>query len=198
MKTANIVEDNKIVYLDIETMYLITDFPGGWKNPENYKNIRIAELGILQNSIYKTFEENNINKLIDELFDSEIDLIVGFNILQFDYKILEHYFSKDIMLSLQKNTFDIMLEFDKFTGKAGWVSLNDISQRNFGMQKTEDSIKIPEMYRNGEKDRVKQYLYNDLCMTEKFYLYGKKGHIFKYEHKEYGRSQGEREVYVKW
>jgi len=192
------MENENIIYLDIETQYLMTDFHGSWKNKDNYKNVKIAELGILHNGEYKTFEEENINELTNELFDSEINLIVGFNIFMFDYEILKHYFDKDIMLSLQKNTFDIMLEFNKFTGKAGWVSLNDIAQRNFGMQKTEDSIKIPEMWRNGEKDRVKQYLYNDLCMTEKFYLRGKEGGNFKYEHKEYSKSYGEREVYVRW
>ena len=193
-----IIKPENVIYLDIETQYLITDFPGGWKNSENYKNIKIAELGILHNDKYKTFEENNINESINKLFDSEIDLIVGHNIFQFDYNILKYYFSEDIMLSLQKNSFDTMLEFDKFTGKAGWVTLNDIATRNFGMSKTEDSIKIPQMWREGKHTEVEQYLLNDLKMTEQFYLHGKKGHTFKYEHKEYGKSYGEREVYIKW
>ena len=185
-----------IIYLDIETQHLITEFDGGWKNSKNYAKLKIAELGILRNNVYTTFEENNINDLMSELFDSEI--VVGHNIIQFDFKILEHYFPKDVMFKIILKSFDTMLEFDKFTGEAGWVSLDDISQRNFGMKKTEDSIKIPEMWRNGEKDRVKQYLYNDLYMTEKFYLCGKKGHTFKYEHKIYGKSYGEKEVYIKW
>ncbi len=193
-----IINPENVIYLDIETQYLITDFPGGWKNKDNYKNIKIAELGILHNDEYKTFEEDNINELTNELFDSKTELVVGFNIFMFDYEILKYYFSEDIMLSLRKNSFDIMLEFNKFTGKAGWVSLNDISRRNFDMTKTEDSAKIPEIWRSGEKEKVKQYLLNDLKMTEKFYLYGKKGHVFKYEHKEYGKSYGEREAYVKW
>ena len=38
----------------------------------------------------------------------------------------------------------------------------------------------------------------NLKMTEQFYLHGKKGHNFKFEYKEYGKSYGEREVFVKW
>ena len=102
------------------------------------------------------------------------------------------------MFRIILKSFDTMIEFDKFTGEAGWVSLNDIAQRNFGMKKTEDSVKIPEMYREGKIDEVKHYLLNDLKMTEQFYLLGKKGHIFKYDHKVYGKSYGEKEVYVKW
>lgn len=190
------IKPENITYLDIETQHLITEFEGGWKNPENYGKIKIAELGILQNGVYTTFEENNINDLIPELDKSE--LIVGHNIIQFDFKILEHYFPKNIMLNIYLKSFDTMLELNKFTSDAGWVSLDDIAQRNFGMKKTEDSIKIPEMWRNGEKDKVKEYLLNDLEMTKKFYLLGKKGHTFKYDHKVYGKSHGEREVYVKW
>lgn len=190
------IKPENVLYLDIETQYHVTDFPGGWKNPENYKRIKIAELGTLFNGEYKTYEENNLVELIEVLKMSNI--ITGHNIIKFDYEVLRHYFSKEIMYQLVLKTFDTMLEFDKYTGKAGWVSLDDIATRNFRMSKIEESIKIPEIWRAGEKEKVKSYLLNDLKMTEKFYLAGKEGYKFKYEHKEYGRSYGEREVFVKW
>lgn len=185
-----------VLYLDIETQHIMSDFPGGWKNQENYKNIRIAELGTLLNGEYKTFEEDNVTDLIFDL--AKVNTIVGHNISQFDYAVLKYYYGNYVINKLQQKTFDTMLEFQKFTPKAGWVALDDIAQRNFGMKKTEDSIKIPEMWRNGEKEKVKQYLLNDLKMTEQFYLHGKKGHNFKFEYKEYGKSYGERDVFVKW
>ena len=174
----------------------MTDFPGGWKEEKNYKNIKIAELGTLQNNVYKTYEEDNISTLLHDI--NNADVIVGHNILQLDYRVLNYYVGKDIIDRIKSKTFDTMLEFDKYTGEAGWVSLDDIAQRNFGMKKTEDSIKIPEMWRNGNHEQVKSYLHNDLLMTEKFYLYGKKGYNFKYNHKVYGKSHGEKEVFVKW
>ena len=189
-------KSENIIYLDIETMYLMTDFSGGWKNPENYKKLRIAELGILKNGIFKTFEEDNLIDFLQECVDAK--MIVGHNILQFDYKVLKCYLREIAMDSIIENSFDTMLEFQKFTPEAGWVGLDDIATRNFGMSKTEDSIKIPELWRNGEHEKVKAYLLNDLKMTEQFYLHGKKGYKFKYEHKEYGKSYGEREVYIKW
>jgi len=190
------IEPENILYLDIETQHLITEFPGGWKNPENYKRIRIAELGTLYNGEYKTYEESNISELHDVLND--IDVIVGHNIKQFDMEVLKTYYSLTYIEHIKRKVFDTMLEFQNFTPRAGWVSLDSISTLNFGMSKTEDSMKIPAMWRNGEKEKVKEYLLNDLKMTEQFYLHGKKGHKFKYEHKEYGKSYGEREVYVKW
>lgn len=191
----NIKQEN-VLYLDIETQYLITDFPGGWKNEESYKKARIAELGILYNGVYETYEEDNILELYDILTTS--DLIVGHNIINFDFNILKYYYRKECITSLLIKSFDTMLEFNKFTKNSGWVSLDDISRRNFEMNKTEDTLKIPEMWRNGEKEKVREYLLNDLKMTEKIFLSGKKGYTFKYDHKIYGKSHGEKEVYVKW
>jgi hypothetical protein len=189
--------DEDVIYLDIETKYLMTDFEGGWKKEENYKNIGIAELGTLYNGQYQTYEEENIEDLIFELIVNA-DKIVGHNIIQFDARVLKHYIDKEAMKIFNSKLFDTMLEFDKFTGDAGWVSLNDICTRNFGLSKTEASIDVPKMWREGHKEQVKEYLRNDLLMTERFYLAGKTGQNFKYNHKVYGVSKGEREVYVKW
>ncbi len=188
---------NNIMYLDIETMYLMTDFPGGWKREENYKNIRIAELGTLMNGEVQFYEEENIEDLIFEIMVNA-NIIVGHNILQFDSRVLKPYLDDKCMKIFRERAFDTMLEFDKFTGEAGWVSLNDISQRNFGMKKTEQSILVPQLWRSGQHNIVKNYLKNDLLMTERFYLAGLKGQIFKYDHKVYGKSYGEREVFVRW
>ncbi len=197
----NIEIDNElpenVMYLDIETMYLMTDFEGGWNREENYKNIRIAELGTLMNGEVQFYEEENIEDLIFEIMVNA-DLVVGHNIIQFDSRVLKPYFDEIPIKTFKKKTFDTMLAFDLFTGDAGWVSLDDIAQRNFGMKKTEDSIEVPRMWREGQHELVKSYLKNDLLMTEKFFLAGLKGQIFKYNHKVYGKSYGEREIYVRW
>ena len=197
MKLYEDINEKDILYLDIETQHLITEFEGGWKKPDNYRKIKIAELGTLQNNEYNTYEEKNINDLIFDLVKAE--LIVGHNISQFDYEVLEHYYSPHIIKELRMKTFDTMLEFSKHTkNNAGWVGLDDIAKRNFGMTKPIDSILIPKMWRDGKHQEVKDYLLNDLKITEQFFLHGRKGHTFKYEHKIYGKSYGEREVYVKW
>lgn len=190
------MDNGNVVYLDIESQHLITEFPGGWKCEDNYGNIKIAEEGVLCDNIYEIYGEDDIYQLLDRLNDAS--LIVGHNIIKFDYKVLKHYFEKEDMNILVEKAFDTMLEFAKLTGKGGWVSLDDLARRNFGMNKIEDSMDIPKMWRDGKREDVKRYLLNDLKMTEKVYLHGKKGGKFKYEHKEFGTSFGEREVFVKW
>ena len=130
------LKDEDILYLDIETQYLITEFENGWKNPINYKNIRIGVLGICKDKKYRTFEEYNINNLLFELVEAK--LIVGHNILKFDYEVLKWYFPKYVMNKIREKTFDTMLEFDTYTPEeGGWVSLDDSGQRNFNMKKNE-------------------------------------------------------------
>ena len=92
------MENENITYLDIETQHLITEFPGGWKCKDNYGNIKIAELGILQNDVYKTYGEDNIGQLMDQLTDTS--LIVGHNITKFDYEVLGYYLEKEDMRKL--------------------------------------------------------------------------------------------------
>jgi len=195
-KILNSKIENNVAFLDIETQHIMQEFPGGWKNPDNYAKLKIAELGLLIDGKYQTYEEDNVFDIVKELKD--INLIIGHNILNFDYSILKHYFNKNVITDFKFKTFDTMLEFDKFTDDAGWCSLDDLAFRNFGMKKTHDSIKIPEMWREGKHDTVKEYLLNDLKMTEAIYNLGKVGGNFKYEHKVYGQSKGERTVWVKW
>ena len=57
---------------------------------------------------------------------------------------------------------------------------------------------ILRLWRDGKHQEVKDYLLNDLKMTEAIFMHGKKVGKFRYEHKDYGKSLGEREVKVKW
>jgi len=61
-----------------------------------------------------------------------------------------------------------------------------------------DTLKIPKMWRDGYHEEVKEYLINDLKMTEAIYNHGKTVRKFKYLHKDYGEIAGEREVIVDW
>ena len=66
------------------------------------------------------------------------------------------------------------------------------------MTKIVDTLKIPKMWRDGKHQEVKDYLLNDLKMTEAIFNHGRNVGKIKYEHKNYGKIIGEREVHVKW
>ncbi|MDD5133540.1 MAG: hypothetical protein PHD81_04900 [Candidatus Nanoarchaeia archaeon] len=184
----------KIIFFDLETQYLFKELNMISNVDRDPSKLKIAIAGVRMdgNSIF--FNENQITELIQCLKDA--DLIVGHNLLRFDYFVLQPYINKNFIESLKSKTFDIMFELEKVTGC--WTSLDDLGKRNLGMTKTIDTLKIPKMWRDGQHQEVKDYLSNDLIMTEAIFNHGKDVGKFKYEYKEYGISKGQREVIIDW
>lgn len=182
------------VFFDVETQYTFQEVGmSNWKN-QDPRRLKLAVSGILLNNKHTLFQEDRINELLSELVKA--DLIVGHNLLRFDYLVLQPYIQQDVVKLLQPKTFDMFHELTKLTGC--WISLDDLARRNLGMRKTADGIKIPKMWRDGHREEVMEYLLNDLKITQAVFNHGKKVGKLKYDHKEYGESLGEREVVVEW
>ncbi len=184
----------KTAFFDLETQWLFEEL-----GMINYKNndptkLKIAVAGVLQNGKTTFFNENETVELIETL--KKADKIVGHNLFGFDYLVLQPYIKKEILKTLHPNTLDMMHELNKLTGC--FTKLDDLGKRNVGMSKSIDTKKIPKMWRDGKHNAVRDYLLNDLKMTEAIFNHGKKFKKLKYEHKDYGKSLGEREVRVKW
>jgi DEAD/DEAH box helicase domain-containing protein len=160
------------------------------------KKLRLAVAGLMDHERdVKFFTEENTGELFNAL--ESVDLIVGHNLLGFDYMLLSPYHSSvDIVEKFQEKTFDTMKELEKVTGN--WTSLNDLGWLNLGIHKSEDTLKIPKMWRDGKHDKVKEYLRTDLEITKGIYDYGKTRGELKYTHKEYGEIKGVRTVKVHW
>ena len=199
-----------IVYLDIETQHLFSEFPGAQKDYRNYGKLKVALAGTLADGKYIAFPEDRVENGLMRYLNS-FDRIVGHNLFGFDYKVLGSYFQFPEVVfgargkGINGKTFDTKTEFAHIVNtnindnkEVSWVSLDDIAQRNFGIDKTEDSILIPKMWQDGKYEEVKAHLFRDLELTEKFYLAGCAGTKIKYHHKVYGVSHGEKEVYIKW
>lgn len=183
-----------VIIFDLETQYLFKELGMLDFNSRDPTKLKLSVAGILTNGKSLFFNENQIAELMEYL--KKADLIVGHNLLRFDYLVLQPYVDEDVIKLLANKTFDMMLELEKTTGC--WIPLDDLGKRNIGMIKNMDTLKIPKMWREGKHEEVKNYLINDLKMTEAIFNHGKQAGKFKYEHKEYGESLGEKEVIVKW
>ena len=183
----------KIAFFDLETKYLYQDLGIDRKNGDPSK-LKVAVAGVLLDGEHRMFREEEVNELIS--FLKEVDLIVGHNVLRFDFKVLQAYTSENLMDLFIQKTFDTLQELEKVTGK--WLGLDDLAKRNLGMSKNAETILIPKMWRDGKEEEVISYLKNDLDMTKAVYEHGVKVGKFKYDFKDYGKSLGEREVEVRW
>lgn len=195
-----------IGFFDLETQYLFEDIEPRWKQMRwrekstirdtLTKKLRLAVAGLMDHEgNVKIFTEENIEELFNAL--ESVDLIIGHNLLRFDYIVLSPYYSSmDVVEKFQEKTFDTMKELEKVTGI--WTGLEDLGQLNLRIHKSEDTLKIPAMWRDGKHDEVKAYLRTDLEITKGIYNYGKTKGELKYTHKEYREIKGVRTVKVHW
>lgn len=196
----------KIGFFDLETQYLFEDIEPRWnqmswnERKRNHdtvaKKLRLAVAGLMDHEgDVKFFTEKNTGELFNAL--ESVDLIVGHNLFGFDYIVLSSYHSSvDVIEEFQEKTFDTLQELEKVTGI--WTGLDDIGHLNLGIHKSENTLKIPKMWRDGKHDKVKEYLRTDLEITKGIYDYGKTRGELKYTHKNYGKIEGVRTVKVHW
>ena len=176
---------NKLVFFDLETQKSHLDV-GGWKN----KRDMLMSVGVTYNTAdkrYHVYIESEISYLIEELHSA--DIVVGFNILSFDYEVLSYYndFNPSVLKSI-----DIMEYIRKGIDKR--MKLDNLAQATLGTQKLSSGIKAIEMFRNGEYYDLIAYCHRDVCITKELYEYGLKKRYILYNDR-YGMK---RRIPVDW
>lgn len=178
-------------YFDIETKYLFHEV-GGRRHLDRL-GLAVAGL-IVDEGACRFYTEENVDELFKAL--KEADVIVGHNVLRFDYPVLDRYAPFHVHSEFKDKTFDTLHELYKVTGKH--IGLADLGHLNLGRGKTGEAVMMPHLWRRGEHELVKQYCANDVELVRDIYHHGKKHGTFTYTHKSRGVPIGVREVRVKW
>lgn len=160
-----------IIYLDLETQFL-ADEVGGWGNIPDMKIAIVCIYSSREDKFY-SFAEKQVPELIEKL--KEATLIVGFNIINFDYRVIQPY--TDFNLSALK-TYDILTEVYKKLGYR--VSLQNFAEATLGSSKSADGVQSVEWYRAGEIQKVIDYCQQDVKVTRDLYLKLKKNGFLSY------------------
>ena len=162
-----------ILYFDIETKYL-ADEVGGWD--------KSAEMGIAVATSYDSgtgqyysFEESNISELVDQILNA--GLVVGFNQLRFDFRVLSAYSEADFW---SVPSFDMLVAVKATLGHR--LKLDNIVQATLDAKKTGDGTQAIKWFCDGELERVKEYCMNDTKITREIFIHGcQKGHLLYVE-----------------
>lgn len=114
---------------------------------------------------YSAFEEKELLKL-EELL-KQADLIVGFNIRDFDMEVLAPYFLTPI-----KNfpVLDLLVEFEKARGHR--ISLQSVAQATLQLSKSGSGLDALQLYKDGKIEELKKYCLDDVRITKDVYEYG--------------------------
>ena len=160
----------RVLYFDLETQKGSEDV-GGWGNIHLMK----LAVGVVWDSLeqeYFTFLEDQADQLVEKL--SSADLVVGFNVIGFDYTVLQPYASVDLQ---EINTFDMIVDVKKLLGFR--LSLNHLASETLQAEKSADGLVSLQWYKEGKMDKIIKYCKQDVAITRDLFLYGEEhSHVF--------------------
>ena len=162
----------RVLYFDLETQKSASDV-GGWGNSHLMK----LSVGVVWDSRTQTFSsylENEAANLVEKLRSA--DLVVGFNVVGFDYSALQPYSTFDLH---EINTFDMLADVHKKLGYR--LPLNHLAQHTLKAEKSADGLIALQWYKEGKMDKITEYCIKDVEITRDLFLFGEKQGYVLYE-----------------
>jgi DEAD/DEAH box helicase domain-containing protein len=177
--------DLRVQYFDLETQKSADDV-GGWGN---IHKMGLA-VGVVWDSVdqeFFTYEEKDARQLVDKLRTA--DLAVGFNIIGFDYTVLQPYSDFDLQ---EIKTFDMLVDVKKILNFR--LSLNHLAQHTLNAKKSADGLVSLQWYKEGKINKIIQYCKQDVEITRDLFLFGEKKGYVNYQ----SRSGNPLQLKVDW
>ena len=184
-KTTKRETESRIQYLDLETQKSADDV-GGWGNIHKMK----LAVGVVWDSIdqdYFVYEEKDAKALVEKL--RKADLVIGFNVIGFDYTVLQPYSDFDLQ---EINTFDMLVDVKKLLNFR--LSLNHLAQHTLNAKKSADGLISLQWYKEGKIDKIIHYCKQDVEITRDLYLFGEEHGYVNYQ----SRSGNPLQLEVNW
>ena len=156
--------------LDVETRRSAREV-GGWHRARDM-GVSVAVLYDAGPDAFLPFEQDALPEMFRLL--ARADLVVGFNILGFDYAVLQPF--ADIRLH-DLPTLDMLTQVHKQLGRR--VSLDKLAQATLNAEKSADGLAALRWWKEGRLAQIAEYCRMDVDITRRLYLYGcEHGHVF--------------------
>lgn len=174
-----------LIVLDLETQYIASEV-GGWSH---IRDMQLA-VGVTYQPAghdYRTYLERDAELLVATL--READLVVGYNLLRFDYEVLRRY-TEDPLLDLP--TIDML---DIIHRSLGWrLKLDNVASTTLGTGKSADGLQAVRWFRQGRIQKVIDYCQRDVEVTWQVYQFGQQHGYVKYRDRRWRTKR----VPVRW
>jgi DEAD/DEAH box helicase domain-containing protein len=176
--------DGTIVF-DLETQYA-ADEVGGWRNIRDMR-LAVAVTYDAAADTYRDYTERDVDRLIATLRGA--DLVVGYNVLRFDYEVLRAY-TDDTLSDLP--TVDMLRDLYRVLG---WrPKLDDVAAATLGERKSADGLQAVRWFRQGQLDKVIAYCRRDVEVTWRVYDFGQRNGYVQYHDRRWRTHR----VPVRW
>ncbi len=164
------------IVFDLETQDAFQDVGGHF--PERLR-MSVAVIYNTADRLYTRYTEVDAAALAEEL--SKTDLVVGYNLLGFDYPVLQKY-APGVDLA-QLPTLDMMLEVQKRLGFR--LKLDMLATATLQSGKSADGLQAVQWWREGRIDELFEYCRQDVEVTYKLYEFGKQNRFLQYFDRQY-------------
>ena len=162
-KQAPVRLPEKYGVFDVETRRSANEV-GGWHRAERM-GISIAVLYDNSSGTFLRFEEKDIQRLIEHLYD--LDLVIGFNNKRFDNRVLSAYTSQPLS---DLPSLDILEEISNQLGYR--LSLDRLAEQTLGIKKSGNGLLALKWFSQGRMDLLEKYCRKDVEITRDLFLYG--------------------------
>jgi DEAD/DEAH box helicase domain-containing protein len=152
----------KKIVLDLETQKSFEEVGGRGKN----HLLKISVCGIYDYSTnkYSVFREHEIPKLENIL--QTADLVIGYNIKDFDFEVLKPYLNFNIETLPY---LDLLEEIGKKLGHR--IKLQDVAEATLGSGKSGSGKEALLLYKQGRFSDLEKYCLDDVKITKQLYDY---------------------------
>lgn len=175
------------VLFDLETLRSAADV-GGWGNAHRM-GVAVGVACFLEEGRLETYREEAVGELDAAL--RRADLVVGFNIKRFDYKVLSGYTGVDYARLLP--TLDLLEDIRRSLGFR--LGLGHLAEETLGEGKSADGLQSLRWVSEGRFDLVEDYCRRDVEVLRDLYLHGRReGFLYYRDRKRRARLK----VRVDW
>ncbi len=173
-KNDNVRIELPYAVLDIETRYSAQEV-GGWGNC-HLMGISFAVVYDARTREFVSFDQEQAAEL--GTFLEDFPLVVGFNLLKFDYRVLQGVAYYDFS-SLP--TLDMLREIEARLGHR--LSLDHLARHTLGTNKSANGLMALKWWKEGEMEKIIEYCRQDVAITRDLYLFGRNKGYLVYQNK---------------
>ena len=180
---------NEALVIDVETQRLSDEVDGGWNAVDQFLVALVVTWD--EASDMRVWYENEVPSLLKEA--EKFQKIVTFNGENFDFTVLSHYGSVDV---LRQRSVDLLVELSKILGFR--VKLDSLARATLKKGKIGTGTESVQWWRSRKvalRQKVVDYCKMDVELTRDIYHFGKENRYVMVEDLKEGRP---RRVDVSW
>lgn len=171
----------RYVVFDVETRLSAAEV-GGWDKADRM-GISVAVLYDSSEDAFFSYQQEELEGMLQRM--KAADLVIGFNSLRFDYKVLEPYAQGGSLTRMP--SLDLLQRIHSRLKYR--VSLDNLCRATLDSQKTADGLQALRWWKEGRIDEIAAYCRKDVELTRDLYLFGLRERYLLFTNKAGARTR---------